>query len=633
MCGITGIVSWQQEGAVELNRIERATRCIHLRGPDHEGFFRDVQIALGHRRLSVIDVSPMGNQPMKHHTGRYIIVFNGEFFNYREHRDELKSKGENFLTESDTEVVLALYARHGTGCLKYMNGFFAFAIYDILDKTLFIARDRMGIKPLFYHVNKTHFSFASEMKALLELGAERNIDRTSLLNYLQLNYIPGPWSIFEGVKKLSPGHFLYIKLNDVQSEISEERYYSIPDRYHYEKTAPDYEASCHKLSEILEDAVNIRMVSDVPLGAFLSGGIDSSIIVALASRHTQKLNTFSIGFRDEPLYDETRFAQLVADRYKTYHTVFSLTTDDLLNHLDQVLSYLDEPFADSSAIAVYILSQYTRKHVTVSLSGDGADEMFGGYNKHRAEWVMRNQPSRRLLAGVLSPLLSSFEGGRHTSMGNRIRQIHRFAEGASMTTADRYWRWCAYAGEKEIDDVIDFAYDNGAYFRRKKMLLEPIGTGNDMNDIFRQDMHLVLPNDMLVKVDMMSMANSLEVRVPFLDYRLVDFAFSIPSHFKIDSGQGKKILRDTFRNDLPLELFNRGKHGFEVPLLKWFRNELRSRIESEWLSEEMIDRQGLFHYPGIARLKQKLFSDNPGETEGRIWGLIVFQNWWMKYMD
>jgi asparagine synthase (glutamine-hydrolysing) len=383
---------------------------------------------------------------------------------------------------------------------------------------------------------------------------------------------------------------------------------------------------------LLSDSVQRRLIADVPLGAFLSGGIDSSVIVALASQHTKHLNTFSIGYKDEPMFDETGYARLVADKYKTNHTVFSLSNDDLFENLFSVLDYIDEPFADSSALAVNILSMHTRKHVKVALSGDGADEMFAGYNKHRAEWILRNKKLFTLSASMLSPLLSPFGGDRNSPFSNKIRQLHRFADGARLSPADRHWRWCGFVDEEEIDSLIDFQYNNSDYYRRKKEILKPLRSGASMNDLLYMDMNLVLVNDMLVKVDLMSMACSLEVRVPFLDYTVVDYAFSLPDEYKIDHKSSKKILRESFRDELPPELFNRGKHGFEVPLLKWFRTGLRSMIE-DLLSKNFVDRQGLFAFEEISNLKKRLFSQNPGDIEGRIWGLIVFQYWWKKYMD
>jgi asparagine synthase (glutamine-hydrolysing) len=631
MCGIAGIVAFSPAGTACFDNISNASGTLSKRGPDYEGFFRSNHVVLAHRRLSIIDVSASANQPMQDESGRYQIIFNGEFFNFLEHRDALEKLGVSFKTTSDTEVLLQLYIREGPACLQKVNGFFGLAIFDQEENTVFIARDRMGIKPLWYYHDEDKFIFGSELKSLMAMGIPREIDRISLLNYLQLNYVPGPWSIFENVRKMRPGHYVLIKAGSPQT-VQEISFYNIPENSSSTFTG-SYQEAQNKLHELLDASVQRRMISDVPLGAFLSGGIDSSVIVALASRHTDKLKTFSIGYKDEPMYDETKFARLVADRYKTDHTEFSLSADDLYRNLFNVLDYLDEPFADSSALAVNILCQETRKYVTVSLSGDGADEMFAGYNKHRAEWILRNRPVFSSLTRMVSPLLRPFEGARNSAIGNRIRQIHRFAEGAAMTASERYWRWCSFIEEGEIDQMIDFTYENRNYFRRKKEILHPFGSGSTLQDVLRMDMHMVLPNDMLVKVDMMSMANSLEVRVPFLDYTVVDFAFSLPDHWKMDAAFSKKILRETFRKELPQELFNRGKHGFEVPLIKWFRTGLRSLIEDDLLSEKLIDRQGLFCYQEIAALKKRLFSSHPGEIEARIWGLIVFQYWWKKYMD
>ncbi len=631
MCGIAGIVAFSPAGTVCFHNISNASGTLSKRGPDYEGFFRSNHVVLAHRRLSIIDVSASANQPMQDESGRYQIIFNGEFFNFLEHRNALEKLGVSFKTTSDTEVLLQLYIKEGPACLQKVNGFFGLAIFDQEENTVFIARDRMGIKPIWYYQDEDKFIFGSELKSLMAMGIPREIDRISLLNYLQLNYVPGPWSIFENVRKMRPGHYVIIKAGSPQT-VQETSFYNIPENSSSTFTG-SYQEAQNKLHELLDASVQRRMISDVPLGAFLSGGIDSSVIVALASRHTDKLKTFSIGYKDEPMYDETKFARLVADRYKTDHTEFSLSADDLYRNLFNVLDYLDEPFADSSALAVNILCQETRKYVTVSLSGDGADEMFAGYNKHRAEWILRNRPVFSSLTRMASPLLRPFEGARNSATGNRIRQIHRFAEGAAMTASERYWRWCSFIDEGEIDQMIDFTYENRNYFRRKKDILQPIGSGSTLQDVLRMDMHMVLPNDMLVKVDMMSMANSLEVRVPFLDYTVVDFAFSLPDHWKMDAVFSKKILRETFRKELPQELFNRGKHGFEVPLIKWFRTGLRSLIEDDLLSEKLIDRQGLFCYQEIAALKKRLFSSHPGEIEARIWGLIVFQYWWKKYMD
>ncbi len=632
MCGITGIIAFNEPGSAFLKNIKKANDCLAFRGPDSDGFFKHENIALGHRRLSIIDVSNAANQPMSDDTGRYTVIFNGEFFNYREHRDALLAHGENFRTHSDTEVLLRLYMREGPAFLQKVNGFFALAIYDKQLNTLFIARDRMGIKPLLYYYDDDKFIFGSELKALMAAGIPKIPDRISILNYLQLNYIPAPFTIFEKVTKLKPGHYIFLELNKTKVTVDEVQYYNIPHPGNG-LPATDFEKAKQELRTLLDKSVQRRLIADVPLGAFLSGGIDSSVIVALASRHTKQLNTFSIGYKDEPLYDETYYARLVAEKYKTNHTVFSLSNDDLFENLFSALDYIDEPFADSSALAVNILSMHTRRYVTVALSGDGADEMYGGYNKHRAEWMIRNRKLFTTSVKLIAPLLAPFAGARGSKTGNKIRQLHRYSAGASLSPIDRYWRWCGFSDEESASAMLLCSPDRNLYLSRKKSLLKPYGNSNTINDVLYMDMHMVLANDMLVKVDMMSMANSLEVRVPFLDYEVVNHAFSLPENFKIDAHSSKKILREAFRNELPEELFNRPKHGFEVPLLKWMRTGLKSLIEDDLLSESFIEEQGLFNMQEINRIKKQLFSNNPGEIEARVWGLIVLQYWWKKYMN
>jgi asparagine synthase (glutamine-hydrolysing) len=628
MCGITGIFTFNENASSYRKKVENAVDRLSKRGPDNSGIYVNDHAILGHARLSIIDVSDAASQPFSDASGRYTIIFNGEFYNFKEHRGALLKKGIQFKSQSDTEVLLYLYITEGAACLEKINGFFAFAIHDRVEDTLFIARDRMGIKPLFYYKDDEKFVFASELKALLEYGIEKKLDTTSLYQYLQLNYFPGPASIFENVKKLQPGNFLLIN----KSGIEQKEYYKIPfySDEEIQNNGVSYDDAQKKISELLDDSVKMRLISDVPLGAFLSGGVDSSIIVALASKYTDKLKTFSIGYKDEPLFDETRFAKLVSDKYKTEHTEFILSNDDLFSVLFNVLDYTDEPFADSSALAVYMLSHQTRKHVTVALSGDGADELFGGYNKHRAEYRMRNAGFSERSLKLLNPALKILPKSRNSKFSNKIRQFDRFAKGMKLNAEERYWQWCAFADEEEIDKLYSLC-NKQDYFDRGKSILKNISGTNNLNDVLYTDMHLVLQNDMLVKVDMMSMANSLEVRPPFLDYRLVDYVFSLPAEYKIDKNTGKKILQDAFRDLLPQEIYHRSKHGFEVPLLKWFRNELKSLIFDDLLSEKFVREQNIFDLSEINEIKNKFFSNSPGDTHARIWGLVVFQYWWKKY--
>lgn len=629
MCGITGIFAFNLIGKFNKVNIAAATMCLEQRGPDNQNIYNDDWVALGHRRLSIIDTSSVAHQPMWDESERYSIAFNGEIFNYRELRQQLEEKGIKFFSQSDTEVLLKLYILEKEKCLEKLNGFFALCIYDKQEQSFFIARDRYGVKPLLYLFDEDKFLFASEMKAILKYGIEKNIDYNSLYTYLQLNYIPAPDTIFRNVKKLLPGHYLTVK----NRQMSIDKYYDIPAE---ENESISYEAAKEKLKELLDASVERRLISDVPLGAFLSGGIDSSVITALASRHKPDLHTFSIGFKDEKFFDETYYAKLVAEHFKTDHTVFSLTNDDLYEHVHSILNYLDEPFADSSAINVYILSRETRKHATVALSGDGADELLAGYNKHAAFYRSFHPGLKEKGVEVLAPLWKMIPQSRSNTLSNKARQFTRFAEGMKLSPKERYWRWASFANETESKNLLTQDAQNKIsdqhYRQNKSEILKAIGSTGSMNEILRTDTTLVLSNDMLTKVDLMSMANGLEVRTPFLDFEVVNFIFSLPEEFKINSNIRKRILQDAFREILPQQLYNRPKKGFEVPLLKWFRKEMKSMIVDDLLSQKLIEEQGIFNYTEIEKLTTKLFSSNPGDVHARIWGLIVFQFWWKKYI-
>jgi asparagine synthase (glutamine-hydrolysing) len=623
MCGITGIFAFNEKGKQHLHKINAATDSLVKRGPDGEGIFVDNNVAIGHRRLSIIDTTDAAAQPFTDSSGKYTIAFNGEIFNYKQLRKQLESKGIQFRSKSDTEVLLYLYIEEREKCLEQLDGEFSFAIYNKQTEEVFIARDRFGIKPLYYYKDENYFVFASEMKALLAFDIPKKIDAASLQMYFHLNYIPSPYSIFEDVFKLDPGNYLTVK----NEEVVKRSYYTLPNLIEssHLSYSTNYEDAQKQLKKLLEHSVQQRMIADVPLGTFLSGGIDSSIITAIAAQHTKHLNTFSIGYKDEPLFDETYYAQLVAKKYNTNHTVFQLSNDDLFNHLHEVLDYIDEPFADSSALAVNILSMQTKKHVTVALSGDGADEIFAGYNKHAAELKARKGGLVNELIKTSHSLLKQLPKSRNSRTGNTIRKLEKFSEGIKLDSKERYWRWAGFDPNNIF--TTDTIKQNN-YNERKNEILKNINT--DYNSVLLTDIQLVLENDMLVKVDRMSMSRSLEVRVPFLDHKIVDFAFTLPADFKIDNNQRKKIVKDAFRDMLPGELYNRGKQGFEVPLLKWFQTDLRSIITDDLLSDTFIKEQGLFDSEGIKKLKMQLFSKNPNDAVAKIWALIVFQYWWKK---
>lgn len=616
MCGIAGIYAFNENGRNKLSSVLKCIPVLKKRGPDSDGSYFADHVGMVHTRLSIIDTSNNASQPFTDDSERYTLIFNGEFFNFLQFRKQLLSEGVSLRSDSDTEVLLHLLIREGGKAIEKINGFFAFAFYDKQENTLLLARDRFGIKPLFYHHGNDAFYYASELKALLNAGVKASPDLASLRAYFHLNYIPGIWTAYEGIKRLEPGTYLELK----NGRVEETRYYQLPRSQSY----TDYTTACSDLSQLLEDAVRLRLISDVPLGCFLSGGIDSSIIAALASKHQKRLKTFSIGFKDEPYFDETSFARIVAEKYKTDHTEFSLTTKDLLHSLDHVLDYLDEPFADSSAIAVYTLSKETAKHVTVALSGDGADELFAGYNKHAAELRARSAASIGKLIKSGLPLFDLLPSSRNSFAGNKFRQLRKFAEGAGMSRSERYWRWAGFQSEES--NPVDSSTE---YLSRKNELLQ-IADSDDFNNVLRTDVRMVLAGDMLTKVDSMSMANSLEVRTPFLDYRVADLAFSIPVHFKIDSKSRKKILRDTFGDLLSPALLNRRKQGFEVPLLKWFRTDLRSRLESEVFDLNKVKAQGILDPVKVESVRKELFSNNPGDAAAKTYAMLVFQNWYKK---
>lgn len=636
MCGITGFYTLRKNAVASLAKITQSTNKLQQRGPDSGNVFTDERVALGHRRLSIIDTSSAASQPMHDHSGRYVIVFNGEIFNYRElsasYLKDVWPRIGKAETHSDTEVLLYLLIEYGPKCLEWLSGFFAFAFYDKTSGKLLLSRDRYGKKPLVCYKNEDCFAFASEMKSLLAWDIPKELNYTVLHQYLQLNYVPQPQSMLKDVFKLKQGHYLLLGADGVETYAP---YYTLqthPERYNQYT----YEAAQQQLVDHMDVSVRERMIADVPLGAFLSGGIDSSVIVALASRYTNQLNTFSVGYKDNAFFDETQYAQLVAKQYKTNHTVFSLSNNDFLEHVHGVLDYLDEPFADSSAIPVYILSMHTRRHVTVALSGDGGDEVFAGYNKHAAEWRVRQNSLMNTMVKAGLPLWSMLPRSRNNKITNKFRQMHRFAAGARLGAQERYWRWASFNTGSQADALLHpsvaAAVNHQELDQAKAAILSAIKT-DDYNEVLVTDMNLVLLSDMLVKVDLMSMANSLEVRSPFLDYKVVDFAFGLPSSYKIDGSLKKKIVQDAFRSMLPAELYNRPKHGFEIPLLDWFRKELWGLINDDLLSKNFVAQQGIFNVAATEALKKKLHSSNPEDSHATIWALIVFQYWWKKYFN
>lgn len=626
MCGITGIFAFNPIGRMHLIHLEAATQSLSKRGPDAHGTWFDHTVGLGHRRLSIIDTSTGANQPFADVSGRYQIVFNGEIYNFKSLRNELLIKGFVFRSSSDTEVLLYAYMAWGADCLGRLNGFFAFAIYDSERRELFVARDRYGIKPLYIFQDEDKVLFASEVKALYQFGIPRKIDKLGLHLYFQHTYIPAPYSILEGVKKLQQGHYLVINAAGVTDHV----YYEIPV---IPAENPDFDQTKSDLVEAMRASVLRRLVADVPLGAFLSGGIDSSIIVALASEQVTNFKTFSIGFRDHAYFDETQYASLVADRYRTDHHEIKLTNEDLLGEVDHMLNYLDEPFADSSALPVYLLSKYTQKHVKVALSGDGADEVFSGYNKHSAWLMSQRQSMPTQLVAALGPLWALLPKSRGNFVTDRVRQLDRFVMIARLSPEDRYWALASFMGLGAIKKLLNpgFQLKEGE-LRHFQSSFAPFQT-DSLSETLLRDCHMVLEGDMLAKVDRMSMAHGLEVRVPFLDPEVVRLAFSLPDHFKTVGQSRKIILREAFKTYLPEALYARPKHGFEVPLLPWFKKELKATLDHKVFNRERVESQGIFNWDEVSQLQKRMNGYNPGDVHIQIWSLLVFQNWYDRYFS
>ncbi len=624
MCGISGILAFNDVGIKKLDKINQATHLLHHRGPDSQGILIHEKVALGHARLSIIDVSAASNQPFTSNTGSYSIVFNGEIFNFAELRESLIEKGYTFSTNGDVEVLLNLYIEEKEHCLNKLKGFFAFSVYDREKGDIFIARDRFGVKPLYYFINEDFLCWSSELRSVQYINEGRELNLSALNTYLQLNYLPGARSILSGIKRLEPGTFLYCTK---QGHTSTSQYYRLKlTSGNINNARPE-----KKLRHLLTESVKLRLIADVPVGSFLSGGIDSTVITGIAAGLSPHINTFSLGFKDNHFFDETRYAELAAKKFSTNHHTFRLSNDDLLEKLFDFLNAIDEPFADSSALNVYILSQHTKKHVKVALSGDGADELFAGYNKHRAEWMMRHKHGLNSLVNFIAPPLRYLPQSRNSFFGNKARQLQRYYSGLQLSKAERYWQWASICSEKEVQQLLNASSENIRNCNAlKQHLLSEIT--EDFNSILLTDMKLILPYDMLTKVDMMSMANGLEVRNPFLDHDLVDYVFSLPCSLKINREGQKLLLKKAFADLLPAEILNRPKHGFEIPLQQWFKNELRNEIERNWLSDEFINFQNIFNLPTVQKLRQQLFSSSPGDSAAKVWALIIFNNWWKKHI-
>jgi len=600
------------------------------RGPDDSGFYLspDGSVGLGHRRLSIIDLAG-GHQPMANEDDTVKIVFNGEIYNFPALHVELERAGHVFRTRSDTEVILHLYEERGPGCVEYLRGMFAFAIWDEKRKRLLVARDRLGQKPLFYRDNAGTLAFASELKAILaDESVPRNLDPAALDMYLTYQYVPHPMTMFEGISKLPPAHRAVWE----NGRLTVERYW-MPD---FDREIPGTEADyLEGTRSLLAEATKMRLMADVPLGAFLSGGIDSSITVALMARaSSQPVRTFSIGFREKK-FNETDYARLIARRYSTDHTEF-VVEPRCLEILPELAWHYDEPFADSSAIPTYYVSMMTAQKVKVALSGDAGDEDFAGYPRYRAiKLAALYDRSPSVLKAFLSPAL-----WRHLPVSVEQKSLRRRAKklvlGLNLPPEERYLNYIAIfdearkrslysdefaAGRSTAGPAIEFLMDT---YRRAP-------TRDFVSQTTFVDLMTYLPCDLLTKVDIASMAHSLEVRSPFLDHKVVEFAVAMPVGLKMRGLNGKYILKKAFADLLPAEILKRPKMGFGVPISRWFRTELAGFIRRILLDDRTVSR-GIFRREAVDTLVGE-HTNGIFDHGYRIWSLLMLELWFRTFVD
>ena len=636
MCGICGIVS-QDGRPVDPVALETMGAAIERRGPDDSGIFirlngaaggSGLRVGLGQQRLSIIDLSPAARQPMCNEDGTIWLTYNGEIYNYKDLRRELETKGHRFRSESDTEVVIHLYEEEGLAAVRRFNGMFAFGLWDEKKQRLWLCRDRVGIKPLVYSWDGVRLLFASEIKALLtEPTIDKQLDREALELYLAFNYVPAPLTMFRGIRKLEPGCSLVLE----NGKLAVSRYWSLPQSPG--NTEPvDADRMQRRLVDALSEAVAGCMLADVPVGAFLSGGIDSGIVVALMARVSSRpVQTFTIGFADEGLYDETGRARRVADMYGTEHHEIRIRQRDMLEVMPEVLGALDEPFADSSAIPTYLVSRETRRHVKVALSGDGGDELFAGYRSYLGEyWRARYRMVPALLReSIIEPAIAALPDSRETRIGETLRRAKKFLRSTRGPFDERL------LALKEVFPAAMrrrlLAGDNNGTDPALAWVRHLLGriSGDAVNRMLCTDLIDSLPGDMLTKVDLMSMRNSLEVRVPLLDHRVVELAFEIPGREKLRRGVTKRVLKETFKDLLPPGHTRQPKSGFEIPISRWLRTDLRCLVD-RYLSEERVRDQGVFDAAVVQELVRS-HRQATTDTSWMLWNLIVFQKWHESY--
>jgi asparagine synthase (glutamine-hydrolysing) len=632
MCGIAGIVS--EPGANLEPRVRLMTEAMRHRGPDDWGVWSDEVCALGHRRLAIIDLSAAGRNPLSNEASNVWITFNGEIYNFQQLKHELEQAGHQFRSRTDTEVIVHAYEQWGADCLSRLRGMFAFAIWDAARRRLFVARDRTGKKPLFYTQAGDSFMFASELQGLLAAPqVPRRVNLAALDAYLSWGYVPAPHTAFKDVFKLPPAHYLMLDLSAGRSVLNVERYWSLD----YEpKARLSREDASEALREKLTEAVRLRMISDVPLGAFLSGGIDSSIVVGLmAGLSARPVKTFSIGF-EEAVYNELPHAERVAKRWGTDHHEF-IVKPDAVAVLPKLVRHFGEPYADASALPTFYLSQVTRSHVTVALNGDGSDESFAGYDRYFANRLAERTQRLPGFAALARAAARMLPDGRDVK--NPAQRAKRFLTAATRPMSERYGEWVSSS-----TGHFNEALKHSLYSGDMRALLGKERPSAWMESLFAEarcrgavdaamavDVAAYLPNDLLVKVDITSMANSLEARSPFLDHEVMEFAARLPEDLKLRGRQSKYILKHAFADLLPPENVNRPKMGFGVPVADWFRGSLREFLEDTLLSRRAADR-GYFEPETIRRLIGE-HVERRANHGFQLWNLLMLELWHCEMVE
>ncbi len=630
MCGIAGIL--QLDGtAPSRDVLEQMTRTLAHRGPDGEGFHVAVPIGLGHRRLAIIDLSEAGRQPMCNEDRTIWVTYNGEIYNYRDLRAELLARGHAFHSHTDSEVVIHAYEEWGVDCLQKFNGMFAFGLWDGRIKRLWLARDRLGVKPLFCCRLANAFLFGSEIKAILaHPQVRRQLDYQALAYYLGLNYTPAPHTLFEHVRQVLPGNFLLVDANGKQTE---KEYWDL--HFQEDRWTRKENIYLEEFSELLADSVRLRLASDVPFGAFLSGGIDSSAVSYwMAKNLPEPLKTFTIGF-NEPGFDELPFARQVAERIGSEHFE-KIIRANAAEILPKIVWHAEEPTADSSMVAVYYLAQTARRHVTMVQSGDGADEILAGYETYQAHTLRKlyKVVPTFFRQGILRPLIQALPvSDTKVSLDAKLK---RFAAGAEIgdEAAHGAWRMIFNAGERQnlLLPVWEHSAARSDYLDLYRQAFSRANARNPLNRMLYVDTRFYLPNDMLVKVDRMCMAHGLEAREPYLDYRLVEFAASLPPNLKLRKlSQKKYILKKSMAGRLPRRIIWRRKAGFNVPNARWIKGEMKSFVQDH-LSPRAVKDMGVLDPPAVEKV---LFAHFSGKAENshQIWCLLTLALWWRQFQE